>query len=92
LRLFLPAQVLVKEARYLIVVFAEFWHVYVSEDVLRVRLPRAQATNGKPPPVLADGGKCTWMKNGERCQARWLFKDHAFEAKLKARHHSRSFF
>jgi len=54
-------------------------------------VPRAQAKNGKPPPGLADGGKCTWMKNGERGQARWLPKDHAFEAKLKARHHSRSF-
>jgi hypothetical protein len=31
------------------------------------------------------------MKNGELCKARWLSKDHAFEAKLKAQHHSRSF-
>jgi hypothetical protein len=36
-------------------------------------------------------GANVWMKNGGRCHARWLPKDHAIKTKPKARHHSRSF-
>jgi hypothetical protein len=32
-----------------------------------------------------------WMKNGERCYARWLIKDHASRGKPVAQHHSRRF-
>jgi hypothetical protein len=32
-----------------------------------------------------------WMKNGERCYARWFPKDHASRGKPVAQHHSRRF-
>jgi hypothetical protein len=33
-----------------------------------------------------------WMKNGERCLARWLLKGHAVKRKPKAQNHTRRFY
>jgi hypothetical protein len=47
----------------------------------RQRTEATYARKSKPPPVFADRGKCMCMKNGERCHARWLPKDHVIKTK-----------
>jgi hypothetical protein len=59
------------------------------ERQLTLRLARWVHKN-KPLPVLADRGDMC-MRNGKRCYARWLLKDHACGREPKAQNHSRRY-
>jgi len=69
-----------------------YFSLVTNDETIALRdLSKATySRKAKPPPVPPTGANM-WMKNGERCLARWLLKDHAFRWKPKAQHHSRRY-